>query len=346
MIGTDQTMLDLPRYWLAHGTRVGWFLGQYLAAARLTGRVAPPPTRPTPRLGELLADLLALLREDAANIAAGLYRRPRDLVRDPIAWLSDAALYFTDLPQVNARRRRGGSDEVPRRTARAALPDYYTRNFHFQTDGYLSEHSARLYDQQVEVLFIGGADTMRRQALVPIAAWMQRRRTKAATMLDIACGTGRFLGSLGDNFPAASLIGIDLSRPYLEEAARFAGGAGNPPRLIEGSAERLPLADASVDIISMIYLLHEVPDGVRDRIAAECARVLRPGGRLVVVDSLQYGDMAGFDGLLDNFPAAFHEPFYALYAGADLAALFGAAGLSSRGVRQAFLSKVFAFDRE
>ena len=96
----------------------------------------------------------------------------------------------------------------------------------------------------------------------------------------------------------------------------------------------------------MIYLLHEVPDGVRHRIAAECARVLRPGGRLVVVDSLQYGDMAGFDGLLDNFPAAFHEPFYASYAAADLNRVFAAAGLHPRGSRRAFLSKVFVYDRE
>ena len=48
----------------------------------------------------------------------------------------------------------------------SAFPDYYLRNFHYQTGGYLSERSAKLYDQQVEVLFIGSADAMRRQALV------------------------------------------------------------------------------------------------------------------------------------------------------------------------------------
>jgi ubiquinone/menaquinone biosynthesis C-methylase UbiE len=336
---------DLPRYWLAHGTRIGWFLGQYLAAATLTGRVAPRPERPAPRLGRLLADLVGLVRQDAANIAAGLYRQPRDLVKTPADWLTDAALYFSDLPVVNARRRRRGSDEVPARAGRRGLPDYYVRNFHFQTDGYLSDWSARLYDQQVEVLFIGGADTMRRQALVPISAWMRRRRAAAVTMVDVACGTGRFLGSLRENYPEATLIGVDLSRPYLEEAARHADGA-SPPLLMQGAAERLPLADASVDVISMIYLLHEVPCDVRQRIAGECARVLRRGGRLVVVDSLQYGDMAGFDGLLDNFPVAFHEPFYASYARDDLDGRFAAAGLQPRGTRRAFLSKVFVYDRE
>ncbi len=39
----------------------------------------------------------------------------------------------------------------------ATMPDYYARNFHFQTDGYFSEASARRYDHQVEILFGGTA---------------------------------------------------------------------------------------------------------------------------------------------------------------------------------------------
>jgi ubiquinone/menaquinone biosynthesis C-methylase UbiE len=337
-------VLDLPRYWLAQGARVGWFLGQYLAGFALTGAVTPRPTRPAPRLAGLLADLANLLREDSANIASGVYKRPRDVVKPPAAWLADALRYFDDLPEVNARRRRRGADELPANAARAGLPDYYRRNFHYQTDGYLSEHSARLYDQQVEVLFIGGADAMRRQALVPIAAWTRRRRRRPGVILDVACGTGRFLAALADNYPDARLIGLDLSRPYLEETARYVGDNASVD-LLEGLAEKMPLKAASVDIITMIYLLHEVPSEVRRQIAGECARVLRPGGRLIIVDSFQYGDEAGFDGLIENFPVAFHEPYYADYAREDLNTVFAAAGFTPGGSRRAFLSKVFVFDR-
>lgn len=337
-------MTDLTRYWLAHGTRIGWFLGQYLLAATLTGRVAPRASPPTPRLRRLLADLRDLLREDAANIAAGLYKRPRDLIKDPLAWLADAALYFADLPAVNARRRRRGSAELPPSVDGGALPAYYRRNFHFQTDGYLSAWSARLYDQQVEVLFLGGADTMRRQALVPIGAWMRRRRCPAPTIVDVGCGTGRFVATLRDNFPAATIVGIDLSQPYLEEAARHSRPAGTP-LLAVAAAERLPLADASADLVTMVYLLHEVPAEVRRRIASECARVLRPGGRLVVVDSLQYGDVAAYDGLLEAFPLAFHEPYYRSYAADDLDGMFAGVGLCPAGRRRAFLSKVSVYDQ-
>src|SRR5512132_3680726 len=67
-----------------------------------------------------------------------------------------------------------------------------------QTGGYLSERSAKLYDQQVEVLFIGSADAMRRQALVAIGAYVRRRRGLPLTYLDVACGTGRFMASVLD----------------------------------------------------------------------------------------------------------------------------------------------------
>ena len=50
----------------------------------------------------------------------------------------------------------------------ALYPDYYLQNFHHQTDGYLSDHSAGLYDLQVEILFNGTADAMRRRVLAPL----------------------------------------------------------------------------------------------------------------------------------------------------------------------------------
>jgi hypothetical protein len=49
-----------------------------------------------------------------------------------------------------------------------AFPDYYLQNVHHQTDGYLSDHSAALYDLQVEILFHGAADPMRRRLLKPL----------------------------------------------------------------------------------------------------------------------------------------------------------------------------------
>jgi ubiquinone/menaquinone biosynthesis C-methylase UbiE len=343
-------MFDRSLYFASQNARVAWFLGQYLLSNRLSrpvarrSRASPRRRRSAPTLRELLADIAALLRRDWTNIRNGVYRAPPPALDEAGRLLDDALRYFRDLPEVAARRRRNGFDDVRQTVAAAgALPDYYRRNFHFQTDGYLSERSARLYDQQVEVLFIGSADAMRRQALPPIAAFLRQHRG-AAVHLDIGCGTGRFLSSVLDSFHRLRSVGIDLSLPYLAEAARVLRPHGGAT-LLRGLAENLPVADGSVDVITCVYLLHEVPGNVRGRIAHEIGRVLRPGGRAVIVDSLQYGDRPEWERLLAGFPGSFHEPYYADYAATDLGALFAAAGLLRSGSDLAFLSKILVFDK-
>ena len=91
--------------------------------------------------------------------------------------------------------------------------------------------------------------------------------------------------------------------------------------------------------MTSIYLFHEVPPSVRRAIAAEFARVLKPGGLLVFMDSLQPGDDADFDGLLERFPIGFHEPYYPSYLREDLRALFEGAGLRVVSEEPVFLSK-------
>ena len=344
-------MINPASYWLPQSARIGVYLAQYFVSARLSRPVIrrrprpPGPRRPSPTMNELLGDLRRLLLRDWRNIRDGLYRRPPDILEDPRALAVNTLRYFDDLPEVNARRRRDAFDEVKEtRSVDRRLPEYYLRNFHYQTDGYLSERSARLYDHQVEVLFLGGSDAMRRQALVPIGAWLRRRRGRAPVLLDIGCGTGRFLGAVRDNFPTLATVGLDLSRAYLDEAERYLArwpGA----ILVEGMAEALPVAEASLDIVTLVYLFHEVPDHVRAAIADECARALKPGGRLILVDSLQFGDRPGYDVFLETFPDGFHEPYYADYAASDLTRLMADRGLSSVSSEIAFLSKVMVFDK-
>ena len=74
-------------------------------------------------------------------------------------------------------------------------------------------------------------------------------------------------------------------------------------------------------------------------IARECARVLKPGGLLVFMDSWQTGDTPEFDAMLESFPANFHEPFYKSYLTEDLRAIFTEAGLQVVGSEPVFLSK-------
>jgi ubiquinone/menaquinone biosynthesis C-methylase UbiE len=337
-------LVEMLAYGLSHTMRVGWFMGHYMAAARLAPRArwrdAPDP-KSLPGGRAILRDLAALLRRDWDNIAAGRYKPPFDLAVNPARALRSSARFFADLPAVHLRRRAQETQEIfrARQPEVRDYPRYYLQNFHHQTDGYLSPRSAELYDFQVETLFSGGADAMRRQALVPLGAHLTT--LERPRLLDVACGTGRFLAFAKDSFPATELVGLDLSQAYLARAKallRRWGGA----ELVDANAESLPLADASVDAVSCIYLFHELPRAVRMKVAREMARVLKPGGLLVFLDSIQPGDHAPYDALIERFPRSMHEPYFADYCAQDLPALFAEAGLAVTVQERAFFSKLIA----
>jgi ubiquinone/menaquinone biosynthesis C-methylase UbiE len=99
----------------------------------------------------------------------------------------------------------------------------------------------------------------------------------AGTALDAACGTGRhaaFLSSIGH-----SVIGVDICPQMLEVARAKVTGAD----FREGDVHRLPVDDQSVDLVVCALALTHVPD--LGPVLAEFARVLRPGGHLVISDS-------------------------------------------------------------
>ena len=115
--------------------------------------------------------------------------------------------------------------------------------------------------------------------------------------------------------------------------------------LTVGNAESLPVPAESQDAVTSIFLFHELPPKVRRIVFRECARVLKPGGRLVLVDSLQRGDQPDYEGLLELFPQNYHEPYYASYIDEDFSALAAGCGLIHIRDVNAFVSKVMVFDK-
>jgi ubiquinone/menaquinone biosynthesis C-methylase UbiE len=298
--------------------------------------------RPVPDRRRLLADLRRLLQEDWRNVEAGHYLPPDDWRGNPLDALRQAAGFFTDLRAVEALRH---GDRASRRLdaePSGKYPRYYLQKFHFQSDGYLSAESAERYDYQVEILFGGGAAAMRRAALVPLRQALAEH-PGGARLLDIGCGTGLFLREVKRNHPRLAVTGLDLSAPYLDVARRrLADWSGVD--LIEAGAEAIPAGDATYDIVTCVYLMHELPPAARRKVAAEIARVLRPGGVLILVDSLQLGDEPDYDATLEWFPVAFHEPYYAGYLRADLDKLMAPA-LTPVGRVPAYFSKVLTYRR-
>lgn len=298
-----------------------------------------PSTPPVSR-ARLRRAYLAAFEKDARDVAEGLYPA-MDTDVDAADLFRRAADFLTDAAVVDARRREGQGTEVRDIVNSKAYPSYYRQNFHYQTGGWFTADSARRYDAQVEALFSGAAGAMRRRALSLLARSWRGRDQRGLKVVDLACGSGAFLKDLAAAFPRARVMGVDLSPAYLHQA-RVRSGVG---ALAQANAERLPFADASLDAVTCIYLFHELPPRVRPIVAAEIARVLKPGGVLAFADSVQPQDEPDLARLLDAFPAFFHEPYYTSYAAADLPALFGEAGLALAAEDKAFLTKALLFTR-
>jgi ubiquinone/menaquinone biosynthesis C-methylase UbiE len=100
--------------------------------------------------------------------------------------------------------------------------------------------------------------------------------------LEVAIGTGR---NLPHYPPDVRLTGVDLSSDMLAIASTRAKEIGRTIRLIEGDAEDLPFEDRSFDTVVCTYALCSVRDDARA--ISEMHRVLRPGGRLILVDHIR-----------------------------------------------------------
>ena len=148
--------LDRLSYAARQAARVAWYAGHYAAGRRLLKPMPKPDFAigPTPSRAEMTADMRALFDREWRDIEAGLFAAPGVRQPLPAEFLRRSLLYFRDLPQVDARRH-GALEELPPGEQGDGLPDYYRQNFHFQSDGWLSDHSAAIYDTQVEVLFTG-----------------------------------------------------------------------------------------------------------------------------------------------------------------------------------------------
>jgi ubiquinone/menaquinone biosynthesis C-methylase UbiE len=101
-------------------------------------------------------------------------------------------------------------------------------------------------------------------------------------ILDIGCGTGVFAARLSAAFPGAQVWGIDLVAGMLAKGAvRWRTHAGHV-HPVQADSERLPFDADTFDVVTCANSFHHYPH--QDRAVAEMHRVLRPGGRLLLID--------------------------------------------------------------
>ena len=137
----------------------------------------------------------------------------------------------------------------------------------------------RAYDWLARAITLGGERKFRRRIL----DFAELNPDDA--VLDVGCGTGTLLIEAAKRIGSSGEAhGVDRSVEMLAHGRRKAAAQGVAANFMEGSADRLPFPDAFFDVVFCTLMLHHLPPPIQMATIVEMPRVLRPGGRMVIVD--------------------------------------------------------------
>ncbi|MBD1909403.1 MULTISPECIES: class I SAM-dependent methyltransferase [unclassified Leptolyngbya] len=198
-----------------------------------------------------------------------------------------------------------------------SYPTYYKdQNFHSIKNGYLSVEAAVSYDLVSPCLLLPNEQLVRRTLINKI-------REKPQHILDLGCGTGSMTLLLKQAFPSAKVIGLDLSPYMLVMAATKAQQEGADIQFLQGNAEKTQFPDCSFDLITASLLFHETPSTTARTILQESYRLLKPGGKIAIMDGNQL-----FLRRVNWVNPIFEEPYAAEYADGDMTAWLQSSGFA------------------
>jgi demethylmenaquinone methyltransferase/2-methoxy-6-polyprenyl-1,4-benzoquinol methylase len=160
-----------------------------------------------------------------------------------------------------------------RTTPHPTLKTYYERDGDRESFvGALFDAAAEHYDWVCRVMALGSGQFYRRQAL------LRSGLRRGMRLLDIATGTGLVARSAVHLLGRSGIvIGLDASRGMLQQALKTL-----PIPLVQGRAEALPFRGDFFDVASMGYALRHMAD--LGAVFQDCLRVLKPGGRLLILE--------------------------------------------------------------
>ena len=181
------------------------------------------------------------------------------------------------IPAPRARKLIADASTLPTSDPRVSYPSWYVRRWHFLPEGYLSRRSAALYEHIVRNLYNQGMEGRIVHNLVD-----RLRQISPGSVLEVGCGPGRLLAASARARIGHDRIGLDLSPFLLERARRKVGNRA--ARFVHGDGLAIPSEDSAFDAVVASHYVGHLPEAVRDQAVAELARVVRPGGHLLVVD--------------------------------------------------------------
>ncbi len=153
-------------------------------------------------------------------------------------------------------------------------------------------------------------------------------------VLEVGMGSGLNLPFYGAE--AEDVVGLDPSPELLKMAARRIADTPVPVRLVDGSAEDIPVTDASFDTVLTTWTLCSIPDGARA--LAEMRRVLKPSGELIFIEHGRSPD-ARVVAWQDRLTPLWRRCAGGCHMNRDMETLIGAAGFTISRMRTGYMIK-------
>lgn len=178
---------------------------------------------------------------------------------------------------------------------RYLLPYVIATLDHFQPD--LISHTAAMADGATRTFqehghafseAIGdttaGLHVLMTRKVLPGIAEVRAALEGGGTLLDYGCGVAGFVIRVAKAFPEARCTGVDMDDHGLSQARRAVADAGLEARVAIHDGREWKGDAGSFDVITMVEVLHEIPEEVRPDVLSHCRHLLRDQGRLVILD--------------------------------------------------------------
>jgi SAM-dependent methyltransferase len=228
-------------------------------------------------------------------------------------------------------------------------PDVLQADIHCQPGGYMRDHgpdditAGALYESGGNMYSLGAGIGARDSKSAAVIAFLAERfpRFNPRRILDIGCSAGGASVGYAAHFPEAEVHAVDVGPAMLRYAHARAESLGVAVHFHQMNATSLSFRDDEFDLVVSHNVMHEVSSGSLADIFAESRRVLKPGGIALHQDVPIKGDRSLFERFMFNWESTNNnEPFWEVFAAADIGAMMEAAGFAREATEEALIPKL------
>lgn len=257
-------------------------------------------------------------------------------ISSPAAHFNRYRLIIKDLKNFLERKKLKDSSDLKEIIFEKDCPDYFKRNYHYQTDGYFSSDSAMRYDHQIELLFLGTGHIMRKVAYSELSKIIKGTEE----VLEFGAGSGTSGYQFKQIFPETILDILEPSHAYLDYAQRTYPKTFNA--CIPAFMEKFE-SNKKYNLIFSCFVMHEIPVAFWDSVVKAIKESLKPDCYLFIIDSQQNCDSPTHQFALDQFAEDFFEPYFQEYREKSLEEYFQQQGFKLISKSEVLFSKTLLF---